>query len=201
MHCVAGPLKRWCARSTSVKSTMSAGRYFCGKRPRRNGLVSTFPVFTYFRTSRVTCAKLRPVTLLKYARIAPRCFRACAVYCCCTSIRSVQSYPSVRLWPVNSMPPLALKNSLICSAVRLSAFCICTCTQPLHAYPTSSSFRIILYWNQARFQDHLVLDNSVDERKRRAVLLYKVSTYLCTRVFRGPTGRPRLPEKVGCIAR
>src|ERR1700720_1896684 len=161
MHCVAGPLKRWCARSTSVKSTMSAGRYFCGKRPRRNGLVSTFPVFTYFRTSRVTCAKLRPVTLLKYARIAPRCFRACAVYCCCTSIRSVQSYTSVRLWPVNSMPPLALKNSLICSAVRLSAFCICTCTQPLHAYPTSSSFRIILYWNQTRFQDHLALDNSL----------------------------------------
>src|SRR6202035_6058042 len=67
-------------------------------------------------------------------------------------------------WPVNSMPPLALKTSLICSAVRLSAFCICTCTQPLHAYPTSSSFRIILYWNQARFQDHLVLDNSLFAR-------------------------------------
>jgi len=34
------------------------------------------------------------------------------------------------------------------------------CTPLQHAYPATSIFRIILYWNQAPFQDHLVLDNS-----------------------------------------
>jgi hypothetical protein len=34
------------------------------------------------------------------------------------------------------------------------------CIPQRHAYPAPPILRIILYWNQVAFQDHLVLDNS-----------------------------------------
>jgi hypothetical protein len=34
------------------------------------------------------------------------------------------------------------------------------CIPLQHAYPATSIFRIVLYWNQVAFQDHVVLDNS-----------------------------------------
>jgi hypothetical protein len=35
--------------------------------------------------------------------------------------------------------------------------------QPQNTRPAQSIFMIILYWNQAQFHDHLVLDNSQPE--------------------------------------
>src|SRR5665811_2345142 len=69
-------------------------------------------------------------------------------------------YNSARFWPWNSMVSLPLRNSRICSQVSDSAFCIRSCTRPRNALPFHI-FRIILYWNQVLFQDHLVLDNSL----------------------------------------
>src|ERR1035441_11026512 len=57
------------------------------------------------------------------------------------------------------MVSLPLRNSRICSQVSDSAFCIRICIRPRNALPLHI-FRIILYWNQVLFQDHLVLDNS-----------------------------------------
>src|SRR6202171_5081285 len=58
------------------------------------------------------------------------------------------------------MPSLPFRKSLICCPLSASAFCMCMCIQPLHAYSQPYIFRIILYWNQTPLQDHLVLDNS-----------------------------------------
>src|SRR5712691_2130259 len=59
---------------------------------------------------------------------------------------------------------LDLRNSRICSWLRLSAFCMRTCTRPRHAYPIVPVFMLILHWKPPRplphFHAHLALDNS-----------------------------------------
>src|SRR5712691_8255642 len=59
---------------------------------------------------------------------------------------------------------LDLRNSRICSWLRLSAFCMRTCTRPRHAYPIVPVFMLILHWKPPRplphVHAHLALDNS-----------------------------------------
>src|ERR1017187_10114347 len=55
---------------------------------------------------------------------------------------------------------LSAKKSLICPGLSTSLFCMRICIQPQKTRPVHPIFMIILYWNQAQFHDHLVLDNS-----------------------------------------
>src|SRR5579875_210395 len=142
---VAGPLSRSCARSTSASSATSARVYLVGNRRRRYGFAATTPVLIYERIRRAICGRLRPVTLLKYARIAPFVFLACRPYSGVTSVFCTQAYTSARVWPANSIASLAFKNSPICEWVRLSAFRILICIPQRRAYPAPPIFRIILH--------------------------------------------------------
>src|SRR5579875_878225 len=148
---VAGPLSRSCARSTSASSATCARVYLVGNRRRRYGFAATTPVLIYERIRRAICGRLRPVTLLKYARIAPFVFLACRPYSGATSVFGTQAYTSARVWPANSIASLAFKNSPICEWVRLSAFRIPH--SDLHSPAACLS-------STSHFQDHLALETS-----------------------------------------
>src|SRR6266700_3551711 len=156
---VAGPLSQPWARSTSANSATSRLVYFVAKLRRAYAATSTTPPCRYWRINRVICGSLNPVTLFRYARMVPRSFLPCTANSWATSTRCTNSYRSVRFCPANSIGRLPLRNSWICSWVSISAFCMRICIRPQTASP-SHIFMIILYWNQVRFHDHLVLENS-----------------------------------------
>src|SRR5882762_5063398 len=101
---------------------------------------------------------LNPAILLSSARTVPRCFLLKAKYCCSVNVAFIHAYLSARLWPVNSISALPLRNPRIPSGVSVCTFSI-RISIHLVAWQTHN-FTIILYWKQAPFQDHLVLDNS-----------------------------------------
>src|SRR5882762_9134808 len=111
---------------------------------------------------------LNPAILLSSARTVPRCFLLKAKYCCSVNVAFIHAYLSARLWPVNSISALPLRNPRIPSGVSVCTFSI-RISIHLVAWQTHN-FTIILYWKQAPFQDHLVLDNS--DRHGRECLCY-----------------------------
>src|SRR5712691_11348726 len=97
---------------------------------------------------------LNPAILLSSARTIPRRLLLKTKYCCSVNVASIHAYLSTRL-PVNSTSTLPSRNPLIASGVSVCTFSI---RIRIHfvAWQTHN-FGIILYWKQARFQDHLIL--------------------------------------------
>src|SRR5471030_1671731 len=91
--------------------------------------------------------------------MAPRCFLSCCANSWATSTPSIHAYTSLLLWPAKLTPSLPFKNSLICSAVSPSPFCMRICIRPQNACPTHSIFMIIFYWKQVQLHDHRELEN------------------------------------------
>jgi hypothetical protein len=81
------------------------------------------------------------------------------------------AYASARRVPPKSIPSLAFKNSPIWIGERCSAFCIRMCIPWQHAYSIPPILKIILYWNQVSFQDHLGLEYS-ERNERYCMQLY-----------------------------
>src|ERR1017187_884703 len=82
-----------------------------------------------------------------------------------TPTPSPQAYTSFFFSPTKLTPSVPFKKSSICSLVSASLFCMRICIQPQNTCPVHPIFMIILYWNQVRFHDHLVLDNSESGRQ------------------------------------
>src|SRR5580658_11280978 len=108
--------------------------------------------------------------------MVPRSFLSCCINSWATSTLSTQAYTSSFLPPTKPTPSVPFKKSLICPAVSTSLFCMRICIQPQNTRPVHPIFMIILYWNQAQFHDHLVLDNSIAARASRDMVYWLLTT-------------------------